>query len=179
MDGCGDFGFVFSLSLSVCVSLSSCYLYKLPSLLSLTHTPQVSKSLVIVELLLGDVPERALFRQAGLERPLRPYLQLTQVRGTERERVVVAVENRVEGCPCRFLFCCVGSMWCLALFPSEVLVSIPSAFYSSLSLSLVLICPQAVRVGDLQRFQAALESHAAVFTADRTYTLILRCAYAP
>jgi hypothetical protein len=47
------------------------------------------------------------------------------------------------------------------------------------SLSLELTCPQAVRVGDLQRFQAALESHAAVFTADRTYTLILRCAYAP
>jgi hypothetical protein len=54
----------------------------------------VSKSLVIVELLLGDVPERALFRQPGLERPLRPYLQLTQVRGRERERESVCVCER-------------------------------------------------------------------------------------
>jgi len=38
----------------------------------------VSKLLCIVQLLLGELPERSSFRQSGLQIPLRPYLQLTK-----------------------------------------------------------------------------------------------------
>ena len=36
------------------------------------------KLLVVVELLMGDIPDRALFRQHSLERAMQPYLQLVQ-----------------------------------------------------------------------------------------------------
>ncbi|KAL9109633.1 MAG: hypothetical protein Q9227_005670 [Pyrenula ochraceoflavens] len=36
------------------------------------------KLLVVVELLMGDIPDRALFRQQSLERAMQPYLQLVQ-----------------------------------------------------------------------------------------------------
>ncbi|KAL5337542.1 isoprenoid synthase domain-containing protein [Aspergillus crustosus] len=36
------------------------------------------KLLVVVELLMGDIPDRAIFRQAALERALHPYLLLVQ-----------------------------------------------------------------------------------------------------
>lgn len=36
------------------------------------------KLLVVVELLMGDIPDRALFRQPSLERALQPYLQLVE-----------------------------------------------------------------------------------------------------
>ncbi|ORX72174.1 hypothetical protein DL89DRAFT_274287 [Linderina pennispora] len=38
----------------------------------------VHKLYVIVELLMGNIPERSLFRQAILKKPLQPYLELTQ-----------------------------------------------------------------------------------------------------
>jgi 26S proteasome regulatory subunit N3 len=37
-----------------------------------------TKLLIIVELLMGDIPDRATFRQPNLERALDPYLQLVQ-----------------------------------------------------------------------------------------------------
>ena len=37
-----------------------------------------TKLLIVVELLMGDIPERATFRQPSLERALEPYLQLVQ-----------------------------------------------------------------------------------------------------
>lgn len=37
-----------------------------------------SKILVIVELLMGDIPDRAIFRQPSLEREMQPYLTLVQ-----------------------------------------------------------------------------------------------------
>ncbi|KAA6411699.1 MAG: proteasome regulatory particle subunit [Lasallia pustulata] len=37
-----------------------------------------SKLLVIVELLMGDIPDRAIFRQPNLERAMQPYLLLVQ-----------------------------------------------------------------------------------------------------
>ena len=37
-----------------------------------------SKLLVIVELLMGDIPDRAIFRQPGLEQAMQPYLSLVQ-----------------------------------------------------------------------------------------------------
>jgi 26S proteasome regulatory subunit N3 len=36
------------------------------------------KLLIVVELLMGDIPDRAVFRQPSLERALEPYLQLVQ-----------------------------------------------------------------------------------------------------
>lgn len=38
----------------------------------------VQKLVIVVELLLGDIPERQIFRQAALRRSLVPYFQLTQ-----------------------------------------------------------------------------------------------------
>lgn len=37
-----------------------------------------SKLLVVVELLMGDIPDRAIFRQLGLEHAMAPYLSLVQ-----------------------------------------------------------------------------------------------------
>lgn len=37
-----------------------------------------SKLLVVVELLMGDIPERAIFRQPDLEHAMKPYLSLVQ-----------------------------------------------------------------------------------------------------
>lgn len=37
-----------------------------------------SKLLVVVELLMGDIPDRAIFRQSNLERAMEPYLSLVQ-----------------------------------------------------------------------------------------------------
>jgi len=38
----------------------------------------VNKYFVVTQLLMGDIPERSLFRQEGLTASLKPYLQLTQ-----------------------------------------------------------------------------------------------------
>ena len=52
---------------------------KSPSTLSAGGFYQAStKLLIIVELLMGDIPDRATFRQPSLERALQPYLQLVQ-----------------------------------------------------------------------------------------------------
>ena len=37
-----------------------------------------TKLLLVVELLMGDIPDRAIFRQPSLEKALQPYLQLVQ-----------------------------------------------------------------------------------------------------
>lgn len=37
-----------------------------------------TKLLVVVELLMGDIPDRAIFRQPSLERAMQPYLQIVQ-----------------------------------------------------------------------------------------------------
>ncbi|EMC95517.1 hypothetical protein BAUCODRAFT_71146, partial [Baudoinia panamericana UAMH 10762] len=39
---------------------------------------QASKLLIVVELLMGDIPDRSLFRQASLELALHPYFRLVQ-----------------------------------------------------------------------------------------------------
>lgn len=70
----------------------------------------VQKLLVTVELLLGDIPERHLFRQSTMRHALAPYFQMTQ----------------------------------------------------------------AVRLGDVQRFNQVLETYGSRFQADHTYTLIIR-----
>ncbi|GAA5897000.1 hypothetical protein JCM8208_006137 [Rhodotorula glutinis] len=68
------------------------------------------KLAVLVELLLGEIPERRVFREVVLKKALRPYLELAQ----------------------------------------------------------------AVRVGDIQAFNRALSTHASVFAADRTQSLVSR-----
>ncbi|CAH1759355.1 3291_t:CDS:10 [Entrophospora sp. SA101] len=70
----------------------------------------VYKLSIIVQLLMGEIPERTLFRQPVLKKPLVPYLKLVQ----------------------------------------------------------------AVRIGDLSKFQEALAKYAEVFRKDKNYTLILR-----
>jgi 26S proteasome regulatory subunit N3 len=40
-----------------------------------------SKWAVLVHLLLGEIPERTIFKQSGMERALRPYFMLTNVSG--------------------------------------------------------------------------------------------------
>ncbi|XP_059481246.1 probable 26S proteasome non-ATPase regulatory subunit 3 [Neocloeon triangulifer] len=70
----------------------------------------VQKLAVTVELLLGDIPERQIFRHSSMRRALIPYFQLTQ----------------------------------------------------------------AVRLGDLKRFEDGLKNYGSLFQRDHTYTLILR-----
>lgn len=40
---------------------------------------QCNKWAVIVRLLLGEIPERIIFMQRGMEKSLRPYFELTNV----------------------------------------------------------------------------------------------------
>lgn len=40
---------------------------------------QCNKWAVIVRLLLGEIPERTTFMQQGMQKPLRPYFELTNV----------------------------------------------------------------------------------------------------
>ena len=40
---------------------------------------QCTKWTVLVRLLLGEIPERTVFMQSGMERTLRPYFELTNV----------------------------------------------------------------------------------------------------
>ena len=40
---------------------------------------QCNKWAVIVRLLLGEIPERTIFMQKGMEKALRPYFELTNV----------------------------------------------------------------------------------------------------
>nr|XP_022908412.1 probable 26S proteasome non-ATPase regulatory subunit 3 [Onthophagus taurus] len=54
----------------------------------------VQKFLVVVELLLGDIPERQIFRQASMRHSLAPYFQLTQaVRMGNLQRFGEVLEN--------------------------------------------------------------------------------------
>ncbi|XP_066949823.1 probable 26S proteasome non-ATPase regulatory subunit 3 [Macrobrachium rosenbergii] len=53
-------------------------LRKAPQQTAVGFRQSVQKLAVVVELLLGDIPERQIFRQAIMRRALAPYLQLTQ-----------------------------------------------------------------------------------------------------
>ena len=83
---------------------------KAPSSKGLGFRLTVHKLGAIVQLLLGEIPDRAVFRHPQSRLPMLPYLQLVQ----------------------------------------------------------------AVRLGDLAAFRAAMEKHAATFIADTNYTLIIR-----
>lgn len=44
----------------------------------MSYPVQVHKLLIVVELLLGEIPDRLQFRQPSLKRSLMPYFLLTQ-----------------------------------------------------------------------------------------------------
>ncbi|KAI9892606.1 MAG: 26S proteasome non-ATPase regulatory subunit [Vezdaea aestivalis] len=55
-----------------------------------------TKLLVVVELLMGDIPDRSIFRQPNLERALRPYLLLVQaVRVGDLEAFLSTVQTHI------------------------------------------------------------------------------------
>lgn len=53
-------------------------LRKAPQRAAVGFRVSANKLLIIVQLLMGDIPERATFKQAGLKKALLPYLKLTQ-----------------------------------------------------------------------------------------------------
>lgn len=53
-------------------------LRKAPQHAAIGFRQTVQKLVIVVELLLGDIPERQIFRQPALRRSLAPYFQLTQ-----------------------------------------------------------------------------------------------------
>ncbi|XP_058805255.1 probable 26S proteasome non-ATPase regulatory subunit 3 [Phymastichus coffea] len=69
-------------------------LRKAPQTAAVGFRQTVQKLAVTVELLLGDIPERQIFRQAALRRALAPYFQLTQaVRLGNLQRFGEVLEN--------------------------------------------------------------------------------------
>lgn len=69
-------------------------LRKAPQTAAVGFRQTVHKLAVTVELLLGDIPERQVFRQAALRRSLAPYFQLTQaVRMGNLQRFGEVLEN--------------------------------------------------------------------------------------
>lgn len=67
---------------------------KAPQTTAVGFRQTVQKLAVTVELLLGDIPERQIFRQAALRRALAPYFQLTQaVRLGNLQRFGEVLEN--------------------------------------------------------------------------------------
>ena len=67
---------------------------KAPQTTAVGFRQTVQKLAVTVELLLGDIPDRQIFRQAALRRALAPYFQLTQaVRLGNLQRFGEVLEN--------------------------------------------------------------------------------------
>lgn len=67
---------------------------KAPQTAAVGFRQTAQKLAVTVELLLGDIPERQIFRQAALRRSLAPYFQLTQaVRMGNLQRFGEVLEN--------------------------------------------------------------------------------------
>lgn len=69
-------------------------LRKAPQNAAVGFRQTVQKLIIVVELLLGNIPERQIFRQAALRRSLAPYFQLTQaVRMGNLQRFGEVLEN--------------------------------------------------------------------------------------
>jgi 26S proteasome regulatory subunit N3 len=69
-------------------------LRKAPQHAAIGFRQTVQKLIIVVELLLGDIPERQVFRQSALRRSLAPYFQLTQaVRMGNLQRFGEVLEN--------------------------------------------------------------------------------------
>lgn len=112
------------------------------------RSAQAHKLLVIVQLLLGQIPDRALFRHPILRRSLLPYRELTQgMRADTHCGHALTVTWRVIG---------------------EGLVTLVDC------ISPAFLLPAAVRHGDIVAFNETVERNADRFQADKTYLLILR-----
>lgn len=103
------------------------------------------KLLIVVELLLGEIPDRLQFRQPSLKRSLMPYFLLTQGKAGPLPE------------PAR-----PPAWWPLMCVPICVICST-----SPLPLA-------AVRTGNLAKFNQVLDQFGEKFQADGTYTLIIR-----
>lgn len=151
---------------------------------------KVHKLLIVVELLLGEIPDRLQFRQPSLKRSLMPYFLLTQ--GTTGRFCPHSVPHnnvwRFEGAGSPGLgssgdFCPLPSMalscrlhlgrrgwqaWESALphFPHCAPALAPSPINT--------FSPPAVRTGNLAKFNQVLDQFGDKFQADGTYTLIIR-----
>lgn len=69
-------------------------LRKAPQTAAVGFRQTVQKVIIVVELLLGNIPERQIFRQPALRKSLAPYFQLTQaVRMGNLQRFGEVVEN--------------------------------------------------------------------------------------
>ena len=62
-------------------------------LVTLIFYTQVQKLAITVELLLGDIPDRAIFRQPSMRKTLAPYFQLTQGICNEHLWILKPVES--------------------------------------------------------------------------------------
>ena len=56
---------------------------------------QCNKWAVIVRLLLGEIPERTVFMQRGMEKALRPYFELTNV-SPHYQPELATLRSRIE-----------------------------------------------------------------------------------
>ncbi len=130
---------------------------------------QANKLLVITQLLMGEIPERALFRQPDLSRSLRPYLALTQVRDAcYLPCVCVCVHSTIVFLPRDLV-----PAWHNPVNPVSS-ASAPSFLLPCTAVFHILFA-QAVRVGDLAAFAVVMTEHGAKFKADKTFTLVQRC----
>lgn len=103
-------------------------------------------------MLLGELPERELFRRKELAKPLQPYFELTQ--------------GKPPSAAAR------GLKYGKLLHHISPLSRLPS--FSNVSLHCSSPPPQAVRMGDVSKFSEAIKTYGAKFRADQTFTLILR-----
>lgn len=98
-------------------------------------------------MLLGELPERELFRRKELAKPLQPYFELTQ--GSDAWASYVKLLHHIS-----------------LLSHFLPLLTFPFTFSRP--------HPQAVRMGDVSKFSGAIKTYGAKFRADQTFTLILR-----
>lgn len=111
----------------------------------MSFVTQVHKLLIVVELLLGEIPDRLQFRQPSLKRSLMPYFLLTQGKA---------------GAPPRAC----QTPWPCGLF----------GVYARLHHLIHSPSLAAVRTGNLAKFNQVLDQFGEKFQADGTYTLIIR-----
>ena len=105
---------------------------------------------IVVQLLLGEIPDIKMFREPILKKTLAPYMQLTQGKLT----------YLLNGFA-KFAFICYIETICLY----RIAIIYASKMFSRIA---------AVRTGDLKLFNQAIEQYKDKFNAEKTYTLIIR-----
>ncbi|PHT97854.1 putative 26S proteasome non-ATPase regulatory subunit 3 [Capsicum chinense] len=111
---------------------------------------QCNKWAIIVRLLLGEIPERTVFMQKGMEKALRPYFELTNVIASAPAfRRTVPLSS---------------GLWLFFIYPLS-----NTELYG-----MILVGFQAVRIGDLELFRNVADKFSSTFSSDRTNNLIVR-----